>query len=263
METCISSMSNIPDELKALPQWVCADADSKCPMKAFAPEPASSSDPSTWTDYQTACTSVEHRNYQYLGFVFADNGIVGIDIDAGFEDGKPTELCKDIVTACMSYTEISKSGRGVHIFVKGRLPFSGRNNRNGVEIYQSRRFFITTGNVYHFQHLIENQHGIDYVLSHYFPEYRESGGKKSNRIYTVEWTRPSNGSLTLSPKYSQIPQGCRNISLLSIGGQLKSAGYSDGDILKELLRANQEACLPPLTEDEVRSIAKSVQRYKR
>lgn len=68
---------------------------------------------------------MEDGTYNHLGFVFADNGLVGIDIDAGFEDGLMTPLCADIMKACHSYTEKSRSGRGVHILLRGDLPSRG------------------------------------------------------------------------------------------------------------------------------------------
>ena len=109
--------SRIPAELKNLKQWVCAWDSSKVPMKAFERKAASSTAPDTWGTFEQAQAAVEDGTYNHLGFVFADNGLVGIDIDAGFEDGLMTPLCADIMKACHSYTEKSRSGRGVHILL--------------------------------------------------------------------------------------------------------------------------------------------------
>lgn len=253
----------IPEEIKSLDQWVCAWNDSKVPMRAYEILAASSSDRRTWSDFQTAQEAVQAGFYDHLGFVFANNGIVGIDIDKGFEDGLMTDLCRDIMSACMSYTEVSKSGRGVHILVRGTLPFSGRNNRNGVEIYQSKRFFITTGNVLGFEHIVDNQYGIDYVLRRYFPETREGKtAAESRRIYSASWKKPD-GTIRLVPEYQEILEGGRNVCLLSVAGQMRSAGYGRKKIYQELLRANREACKPPLSDGEVQRIADSIMKYKR
>ena len=144
--------SKIPEELKNMNQWVCAWDNSKIPMKAFEKKAASSTAPDTWSSFEQAEWAVENGYYDNLGFVFADNGLVGIDIDAGFEDGLMTPLCADIMTACKSYTEKSRSGRGVHILLRGTLPFHGKNNLAGVEIYKARRFFIMTGKQLIFLH---------------------------------------------------------------------------------------------------------------
>ena len=137
---------NIPEELKNLNQWVCASDNSKVPMKAWENEAASSTNPNTWSDFKTALDMVENRYYDYCGFVFADNGYVGIDIDNGYdEDGLMSVLGADIVGKCKSYTEKSRSGRGFHILLRGTLPFKGKNNLAGVEIYKAARYFIMTG----------------------------------------------------------------------------------------------------------------------
>ena len=256
--------ASVPDELKAQHQWVCAyDDTKKMPMQARVREAASVSDPSTWSDFETALSAVESGIYDYIGYVFADTDIIGIDIDKGFVNGQPTDLLYDITSACLSYTEVSKSGRGVHIFVRGQLPFSGRNNGQGVEIYKSGRFFITTGKVLMCPNIIDNQAGIDYVVKKYFPDVeRESKEKHGSRIYSAEWMKPAE-KWSLKPKYPEIRQGGRNVSLLSIGGQLRSTGYSRGEIYKELLTVNQQACKPPLSASEVEAVVKSIMRYKR
>ena len=134
---------NIPAELKKLNQWVCTRGNSKVPMKAWENEAASSTNPQTWTDFDTAHKSVSDGHYDYCGFVFNDNGLVGVDIDMGYdEDGLFSSLAADIIGKCRSYTEKSKSGRGFHILLKGDLPFKGKNNLAGVEIYKSSRYFI-------------------------------------------------------------------------------------------------------------------------
>ena len=84
--------------------------DSKVPMKAWEKEAASSTNPDTWSDFKTALESYDKGFYDYCGFVFAGDGYVGIDIDAGVdEDGFMTPLAADIVAKCQSYTERFRS----------------------------------------------------------------------------------------------------------------------------------------------------------
>ena len=253
----------IPDELKQLNQWVCVRNGSKVPMMADKNAAASSYNKDTWADFHSAMDAVKSGKYDNLGFVFNNNGIVGIDIDDGFCNGLLTPLAADIMKACESYTEKSRSGRGVHILVKGVLPFNGKNNNNGVEIYQTGRYFITTGKKLVYGKLIENQKGIDYVVKTYFPEMLKAGGSFSQKIYRPVYPRPENGRIALRPHYPPIGQGGRNMSLTSLAGQLHSQGYDKSVILKELLYANDQACFPPLPEDEVESIVSSVTRYRR
>lgn len=92
---------------------------------------ASSVLPDTWSTYEEAKAAVEKGTYDYLGFVFNNNGIVGIDIDCGYdEDGFLSEVSIDIMRACRSYTEQSRSGRGIHIYLKG-TPVQGKKQSCG------------------------------------------------------------------------------------------------------------------------------------
>jgi hypothetical protein len=259
------NLNNIPNELKALRQWVCTKGSSKVPMCASMSLAASSTCPNTWDSFDVAKEVVERGWYDYVGFVFNDNGIVGIDIDDGYaEDGFMSELAADIIGACESYTEKSKSGRGFHILLRGDLPFKGKNNLKGVEIYKTARFFIMTGDTVLYRNIVENQEAIDYIVDKYFPEMREGGsGRNANpRIYTPQWERPAE-KISLRPVYYPIPDGTRNISLTSIAGQWHNMGYSREDIYRELLYVNSVACQPPLDTNEIQCIVNSVTRYKR
>ena len=260
------NLKNIPKEIQSLNQWVCSRADSKAPQQARCPFPASSIDPSTWASFETATNAVADGRYDYIGFVFNDNGIVGVDIDDGYDgEGFISPLAADIIGKCESYTEKSKSGRGFHILLKGDLPFKGKNNRNGVEIYKTARYFIMTGDVLFYDTIIDNQSAIDYIVDKYFPEMRESENKGViPKIYTPTWDKPMiDGRIKLRPVYPRIPDGCRNICLTSLSGMLHNQGYPPQAIYEELAYCNTVACEPMLPDGEVIAIVNSVTRYKR
>lgn len=257
--------ANLPSELKKERSWVNVWNNSKVPMQSAIRKAASSVLPDTWSDFETAEQAVANGTYDGLGYVFHDTGLVGIDIDAGFDDCFLSPLAADIMGRCSSYTEKSRSGRGVHILVKGSLPFKGKNNRKGVEIYKSSRYFIMTGMVLIYPEIIENQEAIDYVVEKYFPDApKESTGcSTSQRIYSPVYRKPENGKVNLKPEYPPITTGSRNLSLTSLAGQMHNQGYSKADIYKELLYANEVACSPPLARSEVELIVNSVTRYRR
>ena len=258
------NLQNIPTELQNLAQWVCSDANSKVPMMATCPSPASSTNPITWSTFQEAKMSVECGNYDNVGFVFNDNGIVGIDIDDGFdEDGFISPLAADIIGRCKSYTETSRSGRGFHILVKGSLPFKGKNNLAGVEIYKQSRYFIMTGDVTLHYKIIENQEAIDYIVEKYFPNtVRDSDKPITDKIYTPHWKK-NGDKIKLRPIYPQIPEGCRNICLTSLAGMLHNQGYTFTQIFNEISHCNKVACKPKVSDGELSTIVRSVTRYKR
>lgn len=254
--------ARIPEDLKSLDQWVLANSYEKQPYDIFG-LPASVSDPQTWGSFPKYRRAVENGNADYLGFVFHDNGIVGIDIDDGFRDGIPTALCVDIMSACTSYTEVSRSGRGVHILVRGDIPFGGRNNRHGVEIYKTGRYFIMTGDVLIFDTIEENQAALDYVVKKYFPETVNTNQGLTRKLYTPTWKAPKKGKLQVRPDYSPLGPGERNDCLTSLAGAMWNTGYTKEQILNELRLVNKRACRPALPDAELRGICRSISRYRR
>ena len=270
---------NIPQELRELKQWVCANEDSKVPMQANCPYPASSTNPATWASFEDALWAVENGYYDYLGFVFNDNGIVGIDLDDAVYceeiyfgphktmlQKRPSDFAYEILNLCRSYAEISKSGTGVHIFVKGDIPFKGKNNLAGVEIYKTARFFIMTGDTFaNCPPIEENQAALDTIVERYFPETRESKNTVvTPRIYNPEWDHTKGSKrVKVRPNYPVIPDGCRNICLTSLAGMMHSIGYTKSQIYRELQYANNTACNPPVLDGELRAICNSVTRYRR
>jgi len=59
-----------------------------------------------------------------------------------------------------------------------------------------------------------------------------------------------------------IGAGARNNSLLSLGGTMRRRGMSEKAIAAALLVENRDRCEPPLDDDEVREVARSVARYE-
>ena len=270
---------NIPQELRVLKQWVCANEGSKVPMQATRPFPASSTDLTTWSSFEEAVCAVEAGHYDYIGFVFNDNGIVGIDLDDSVSYTEVSSLIQgeymrypvvsnlalEITRMCSSYTEVSKSGTGIHIFVKGDIPFKGKNNLKGLEIYKTARFFIMTGDTFGSYPMTDRQSALDFIVNNYFPETRERKTTAvTPRIYNPEWDCPKGCKrIRIKPNYPIIPDGCRNICLTSLAGMMHSIGYTKGQIYRELQYANNTACLPPLDDSELRTICNSVTRYRR
>lgn len=265
----MTNYDNIPQELKDLEQWVSANASNKVPMKSWEYGAASSTNPDTWSDFDTSFNSYKDGHYDYCGFVFAGNGYVGIDIDDGYDaDGFISELASDIISKCKSYTEKSRSGRGFHIVLRGDLPFKGKNNQKGVEIYKSSRYFIMTGDVLIYKDISLNQKAIDYVVEKYFPLERENslidGLFDKDRVYSPIWEKVAeNGKIRLEPTYPPITSGNRNLSLTSLAGAMHTQGYNKKQIYNKLVIVNQSVVSPPLADNELRNICNSVTRYKR
>lgn len=136
----------IPKELIELKQWVCWKKISKkngkatkIPVNPYNGKNAKSNDKNTWSDFETAVNSIEKFGLNGIGFMF-DKGYFGVDLDDCTE-----ALKAEFINELQSYTEISQSGNGIHIICKGKLP-AGNRRKSNVEMYDSGRFFVMTGN---------------------------------------------------------------------------------------------------------------------
>ncbi len=151
METITQQASRLhtPEELRALPQWVCHRA--KVPHKAVGWGLASSTDPATWATYEQATEACRRHKHDGIGFVFsADDPYTGVDLDKcrDPETGELAPWAAEIVAMFPgAYAEASPSGTGVHIICRGIAPHNGSQLYCGgkVEMYDRERYFTVTG----------------------------------------------------------------------------------------------------------------------
>jgi uncharacterized protein (DUF927 family) len=150
--------SNIPDEIKKLNNWLCWDLIekngryTKVPKNPKSGNNASSTNPNTWSDFETALKASERHSG--IGFVFTNSDYFGVDIDGiegdiqKFKAGQKDNIVSEFVDTLQSYSEYSQSGKGIHIIARGEIP-KGGNRKGQYEFYDknSPRFFVMTGNV--------------------------------------------------------------------------------------------------------------------
>jgi len=179
-------LSKIPQTLKQLHRWILwrlerrDDAETKVPYRTDGLR-ASTTNLHDWTDFDTACRAFNPEKYNGLGFVLTrEDNIVCIDLDNCIgDDGQICDEAKSIVRIMNSWTEVSQSGKGLHIFVRGKKPTdkckATLRDFKSIEIYDHARYIAMTGN-----HLpgtpltIEHrQSGLNTLCVLYFPE-RES-----------------------------------------------------------------------------------------
>lgn len=143
-------LTGVPAELRALKQWIARTADKQ---PYCAPDRrASSTDPTTWSSLEDAEALVAREGFAGVGFVFsADDPYTGIDLDHCRDPRTGTihAAAQRVIERFNSYTEVSPSGTGVHIFVRGVLPGKGRKRDSSwggaLEMYDRGRYFTVTG----------------------------------------------------------------------------------------------------------------------
>src|SRR5919112_597016 len=139
--------------MRDLRQWLCWRSEerdgkpTKIPYSPITGGRASSTTPATWAGYEEAVRACKEEGYTGVGFVFTpEDDLCGVDLD-GCLDPLTEEIepwAWTIIEELDSYTEISPSGKGVHILVRAALP-EGRNRKGRFEAYDRGRYFTVTG----------------------------------------------------------------------------------------------------------------------
>lgn len=156
---------SVPKQLAEKPQWVTWKIEIRNGKKTKVPYnpnypgmKAEADDPNTWATLSKAIEESRRNGFQGIGFEFSkDDQIVGIDLDQAVnpENGELDQWAQKIVDSFNSYTEVSPSGTGVHIFCRGEKPsdkcrtgipesWNGQPEAH-VELYNNKRFFTFTG----------------------------------------------------------------------------------------------------------------------
>lgn len=230
-------LDGIPDELKALPQWVAwswdmtrTNAEGKPGKRLFCvhdPERhASSTDPSTWSSFKGAWAVYEAGKAHGVAFCMTESDpYVFIDMDGCLNDGgrgvipKCRALVNDAVREFCTYTERSVSGRGLHILfrVTNKAPFLKGQRWDGVEMY-GRHFMTVTGRSFRKPRPIAERQGMaEAFKSFLFDELRHAAAA------------PADGHCARSA-FAQTP-------------------HDDDEVLKEMLERDVDGGKRPRGED--------------
>ena len=151
---------NIPAELIAIDQWVMwkyelnkrGDDWTKPPYNPHAARAkAKPNDPSTAGPFLLALQRAQERAMDGIGSIFTDElPYVGVDLDDCRDPvtGELSLLAARVVKGLNSYAEVSPSGKGIKIIVRGTIPSGDREFKTAkgkVEIYDGLRYFTFTG----------------------------------------------------------------------------------------------------------------------
>lgn len=117
---------------------------------------ASSTDPRTWRSYEECAAAYDNgsNNFSGVGIVLNDSHLICIDIDHILKDGKvfhpQAKKILELLKAANTFTEVSQSGTGLHLFFECREEFTPLANKKApFEIYSKERYIATTNKSYH------------------------------------------------------------------------------------------------------------------
>lgn len=154
----------IPSFLTENAQWVCWEQqlkENKDGTQRWTKVPidvnggfAKSNDPDTWVSYSEALEfyQQEWTGADGIGFALADDGnLVGVDLDKcrDPDTGVVEKWAAELVHELDSYTEVSPSGTGLRVFLRGTKP-DGANQTDAdeaedIEVYDFGRYLTVTG----------------------------------------------------------------------------------------------------------------------
>jgi primase-polymerase (primpol)-like protein len=250
--TVPTSVLQVPDDLVELEQWVLwrrenvSGRETKVPYSVRGHK-ASSTDPRTWAPFEVVLSALHRKPHVYagLGFVFVKgSGLVGIDLDDCLDpEGDLKVWARGVVERFFdSYTEISPSGHGLKIWLRGTLPANLPGVQVGdghIEMYDHARYFTVTGRLFRGAPLQVEDHSSDLQLLY----ERLAGGRKTWPLQPLQGGR--------------IPHGQQHSTLVSIAGTLRSRRVCDEAIEACLQAINRVQCERPGPTEHISGIVRS------
>jgi len=169
------------------------DEPTKVPARIDGKGRASSTDPSTWSTFAEAKAGWKQIGAAGRGFVLvAEDDLCCVDLDH-CRDATTGEIAPEaqaIIDSLDSYTELSPSGTGVHVWLKATKP-GGRCRTGGIEVYTTARYMTVTG-----LHLAGTPDSVELRQDELHALYERSFPEPMPPPATPATTRPVSASLS-------------------------------------------------------------------
>ncbi len=163
MDSISKKYQNIPSILKNMSIWLCYDDNSDKPKAPRDIKGNLHSINGRLYTFNQCLESIKSGFNSGLGIVCKNNGIVCIDYDkcikdfiynsdygytkAVFKDNASEQRILRDLNILDSYTEVSPSGKGIHIYLIANTSIDINTNKNDIEIY-TNHFIRVSGNVF-------------------------------------------------------------------------------------------------------------------
>lgn len=230
-------MTHVPQEMRTAKRWFPVHVRKDKTTGKWEKKPMVE-----WSNRANWKTFDELPTEQPKGFALGD-GFFGIDLDDCFNQQTPqikpekSELVNAVLDLCPSFTEVSWSGKGLHVYGFGKMPQACKDATPGLEMYSDKRFFLFTGRPFDagdIKPLVNIQAGIEEL-------YRRYGRK------------PESKGTESKSKDVAIGEGHRSNTIFSKASVLYKLGFSREVVYSAMLAYNRENCNPPLSDEAVRT----------
>ena len=150
-----TDVGNIPEELRNRDQWVAfryeyrasGGKPKKAPINPRTGHMTDPTNPGSWGTLDEALRAVERYGLDGVGFALTeDDPYIGADLDEAIDPdtGELRRWAAKIIEKFGSYSEISPSGRGIRIIVRGRLPGEGTHKKS-IGLFDRSCYVTITG----------------------------------------------------------------------------------------------------------------------
>lgn len=156
-------MNHLLEALRPFPQFVVHNGD-KVPRRAADFINCDVTDSRNWATYDAAAAAIQSKDGYGIGFALSPNDpftCIDLDVDKGQQQ---TPFQKEIFDAFAdTYSELSPSGRGCHIWCKGSVETIKRPE---IEIYSRARYITFTDNPINNLPLLDRQSLLERLTAH-------------------------------------------------------------------------------------------------
>ncbi len=255
-------------------QWICwlpTETGSKPPRAAFNQSTWIDSfidplDPGHWGSFSEASTFVDKHPEYGLGFVLTEHdpfALIDLDKVRDPDTGEVPPVVASLIDRAGSYADVSMSGTGVHVLVRGELPSHiDRLSKTplpededfseaSIEIYDSGQYTVMTG-----AHLVDTpttindgQALLDELVDEYGPEVDpdpspSSESEASEVPISVDVESRLRGAMYLDSKLRLLYGGCysdagfagdRSAAECSLAERLGWWFYRDSETVEKLI----------------------------
>jgi len=141
---------SIPAEMKTHEQWVCEE-NKRPQVPDGSGKFASTNDSTTWGEFDQAVEASQQQKGVGIGFVLTEEDpylVIDFDEVRDPETGETEQWVRDAVDQWDSFTEVSPSGTGLHVWLKDVTEPEWWTDTDHIEVYESGQYLTVTGDPY-------------------------------------------------------------------------------------------------------------------
>ena len=189
-----------------------------------------------------------------------ESGVFVVDVD-GDEGTETIKAWEGVHDDGWTQSLVIKTGKGLHIFYQypedAKIRNSARQIAPGIDIRGEGGFVVAPGSVH--------SSGNIYSIKRDLPIIEAEQWLLDLILNLKPKRQPESTSTALvlasDSSEAEASKGSRNSTLTMLAGGMRRKAMAYESIAAALLEENQKRCKPPLGEDEVLAIARSVSRY--